>query len=101
MTTYCSPTVESALRLDTANRAIKGITKKQREALEWLWPNSRRQWQTMECGDPAIGSLDSLVRRGLATKIGSSGWNIYFELTDTGRLARSLLPHVREANSDV
>lgn len=99
MTSYCSPTVESALRMDTAQRAIKGLTKKQREALEWLWPTSRRHWQTMECGDPAIGTLDSLVRRGLATKTGSAGWSIYFEMTDTGRLARSLLSHVLHSTS--
>jgi hypothetical protein len=90
VSTYCSPNDESALRLDTAQQAIKGLTKKQRDALEWLWPKSRRHWRTTDCGDPAIGSLDSLVRRGLATKSGSSGWSIYFEMTDTGRLALSL-----------
>lgn len=70
------------------------LTKAQAEALEWLWPTSRRQWlgrQYCTISTPTIAALDALVRKGLAKKQGSAGWSIYFTMTDEGRAARAAL----------
>lgn len=52
------------------------LSQKQKYALAWLHHDqSWRTWVTMHvAGTPAISTLESLVRKGLALKRGGNGW---------------------------
>ena len=70
------------------------LSKAQRDALlTWLWPTSRRLWVDPRNGldSPSSSALGALCRKGLASKEGSAGWTIYYEMTDAGRAARHAL----------
>jgi len=63
------------------------LSEAQEGALDWLWRDSRRRWNGAPLDDPSIAALDALVRKGLAEKTGSSGFPIYYKMTDAGRAA--------------
>lgn len=87
-----------------AATVFAALTDKQKMAVVWLWPGSRRPWGGDRDGlhDPSASTLGALVRRGVATKTGGDGFPAHYDITPLGQDIRPLaIAAMRQTSAEV